>query len=182
MCIRDSMRQTPLSHVNLRAIQDRVPTAFIIGAAENKEIISLIGKFVYYKVTTNGYELREASADEVDKHFAAIRPAKMQTPKRDLSVKDIKPLDKIGFEDSAAFGVKATNLATLHTLDFPEGTVPSGHAVPFHFYDAFMKHNGLYDKARVMLDDDLFKKIVTTKLKNLRRSANSSSPAACPAG
>ncbi len=110
------MRQTPLSHVNLRAIQDSVPNAFITGAAENKEITSLIGKFVYYKVTTNGYELREASADEVDKHFAAIRPAKVQTPKRDLSVKEIKPLDKIGFEDVAAFGVKATNRDTLHTL------------------------------------------------------------------
>jgi len=163
-----AMRQTPLSHVNLRAIQDSVPNAFITGAAENKEITSLIGKFVYYKVTTNGYELREASADEVDKHFAAIRPAKVQTPKRDLSVKEIKPLDKIGFEDSAAFGVKATNLATLHTLDFPEGTVPSGHAVPFHFYDTFMKHNGLYDKARAMLGSELFKKNRDDQIKKLK--------------
>ena len=163
-----AMRQTPLSHVNLRAIQDSVPNAFITGAAENKEITSLIGKFVYYKVTTNGYELREASADEVDKHFAAIRPVKVQTPKRDLSVKEIKPLDKIGFEDSAAFGVKATNLATLHTLDFPDGTVPSGHAVPFHFYDAFMKHNGLYDKARAMLGTESFKENRDEQIKELK--------------
>jgi len=163
-----AMRQTPLSHVNLRAIQDSVPNAFITGAAENKEITSLIGKFVYYKVTTNGYELREASADEVDKYFAAIRPAKVQTPKRDLSVKEIKPLDKIVFEDSAAFGVKATNLATLHTLDFPAGTVPSGHAVPFHFYDAFMKHNGLYDKARAMLGTESFKENRDEQIKELK--------------
>ena len=163
-----AMRQTPLSHVNLRAIQDSVPNAFITGAAENKEINSLIGKFVYYKVTTNGYELREASVDEVDKHFAAIRPAKVQTPKRDLSVKEIKPLDKIGFEDSAAFGVKATNLATLHTLDFPDGTVPSGHAVPFHFYDAFMEHNVLYDKARAMLGNESFKENRDEQIKDLK--------------
>jgi len=78
--------------------------------------------------------------------------------------------------------VKATNLATLHTLDFPDGTVPSGHAVPFHFYDTFMKHNGLYDKARAMLGSESFKKIVMHRSKNSRSSGNSSSPAACPAG
>jgi hypothetical protein len=163
-----AVRQTPLSHVNLRAIQDSVPNAFITGAAENREITSLIGKFVYYKVTSNGYELREASAKEVDKHFADIRPAKLQTPKRELSVKEIKPLDKISFDDSDAFGVKATNLAMLHTLDFPEGTVPSGHAMPFHFYDAFMKHNGLYDKARAMLNSKSFKESRDEQIKQLK--------------
>ena len=163
-----AVRQTPLSHVNLRAIQDSIPNAFITGVAENKEISSLIGKFVHYKVTANGYELREASVDEMDKHFADIRPAKLQTPKRDLSVKEIKSLDKIVFEDSAAFGVKATNLATLHTLDFPVGTVPIGHAVPFYFYDAFMKHNGLYDKARAMLGSESFQKNRDEQVKQLK--------------
>jgi hypothetical protein len=162
-----AVRQTPLSHVNLRAIQDGVPNAFITGAAENEAITSLIGKFVYYKVTANGFELREASAGEVDEHFAAIRPAKPQSPKRDLSVKEIRPLDEIGFGDSAVFGVKTTNLATLHTLDFPDGTVPSGFAVPFHFYDAFMKHNGLYDKARAMLGSESFKKNRAEQVKRL---------------
>jgi hypothetical protein len=163
-----AVRQTPLSHVNLRAIQDSVPNSFITGAAENRAITSLIGKFVYYKVNANGYELREATQAEVDKHFAAIRPAKPQTPKRDLSVKEIKPLDEIGFDDSAVFGVKATNLATLHTLNLPEGTVPSGRAVPFHFYDAFMKHNGLYDKARAMLGRKSFKKNRDEQIRQLK--------------
>ena len=163
-----AVRQTPLSHVNLRAIQDGVPNAFITGAVGNKAITSLIGKFVYYKVTKSGYELREATQAEVDKHFAAIRPAKPQTPKRDLSVKEIRALGEIGFGDSAVFGVKATNLATLHTLDLPEGTVPSGHAVPFHFYDAFMKHNGLYDKARAILDSESFPKNRDEQVKQLK--------------
>ena len=163
-----AVRQTPLSHVNLRALQDGVPNAFITGAAKNKTIASLAGKLIYYKVDKNGYELREATEAEVDKHFAAIRPAKSQSPKRDLSVKDIRPLGKIGFGDSDIFGVKASNLATLHTIGLPEGTVPSGHAVPFSFYDEFMKHNGLYEKARAMLMDEVFQKNRETQIAQLK--------------
>ena len=36
-------------------------------------------------------------------------------------------------------------MAVLRTLGFPDGTVPDGFAVPFYFYDEFMKHNGFYD-------------------------------------
>ena len=163
-----AVRQTPLSHVNLRAVQDGVPNAFITGAAKNKTIASLAGKLIYYKVDKNGYELREVTEAEVDKHFAAIRPAKSQSPKRDLSVKDIRPLGKIGFGDSDIFGVKASNLATLHTIGLPEGTVPSGHAVPFSFYDEFMKHNGLYEKARAMFMDEVFQKNRETQIAQLK--------------
>ena len=163
-----AVRQTPLSHVNLRAVQDGVPNAFVTGAVKNETITSLAGKLVYYKVDKNGYELREATEAEVDKHFAAIRPAKSQSPKRDLSVKDIRPLGKIGFGDSDIFGVKVSNLATLHTIGLPEGTVPSGHAVPFSFSDAYMKHNGLYDKAREMLTDKAFQKNRDTQIAQLK--------------
>ena len=163
-----AVRQTPLSHVNLRAVQDGVPNAFITSAAKNKTIASLAGKLIYYKVDKNGYELRVATEAEVDKHFAAIRPVKPQSPKRDLSVGEIRPLDKISFGDSAVFGVKAANLATLHTIDFPEDIVPSGHAVPFSFYDAYMKHNGLYDKARAMLTDKAFQKNRDTQIAQLK--------------
>ena len=163
-----AVRQTPLSHVNLRAVQDGVPNAFITGAAENKTITSLAGKLVYYKVDKNGYDLREATEVEVDKHFAAIRPAEPQSPKRDLSVREIRPLDEIGFGDSSIFGVKASNLAALHTIGLPAGTVPSGHAVPFSFYDEFMKHNGLYEKAKAILAYELFQKNRDTQIAQLK--------------
>ena len=35
--------------------------------------------------------------------------------------------------------MKASNLAVLGTLGFPAGTVPGGYAIPFYFYDEFMK-------------------------------------------
>ncbi len=66
--------QTPLSHVNLRAKQDQIPNAFIRDALDNAEISSLVGLYVYYRVTENAFELREATKAEVDAHYDASRP------------------------------------------------------------------------------------------------------------
>ena len=163
------VRQTPLSHVNLRAIQDRVPNAFIDNAWEKNRIKSLIGKYVYYKVNHDGFEIREATQTEVENHFADIRPANMQKPKRNLSIKQILPLEDLGFENSSSFGVKTANVATLRTIDFPDGTVPNGFGVPFHFYDEFMKHNDFYAKAEAMLKDVDFQKSQDTKVDKLKK-------------
>jgi hypothetical protein len=167
-----AVRQTPLSHVNLRAIQDKVPNAFITKAAEQEAIASLVGKFVYYKVEASGYTIREATDDEVESHFAKLRPAERQVPKRDLSVTKIRPLSAVGFKDSASVGVKASNLATLRTFELAEGVVPDGFAVPFHFYHAFMEHNGFYKKASALLEDEELRKDsdrLRKALKNLRK-------------
>lgn len=150
------VRQTPLSHVNLRAIQDKVPNAFIAEAWENKEIAPLIGKYVYYKVNADGFEMREATLKEVERHFSDLRPSKTQKPESELSVTKILPLDDIKFTDSARFGVKTVNVATLRTFEFPEETVPNGFGIPFYFYDEFMKHNGFYAKIEALLKDSAF--------------------------
>ena len=163
--------QTPLSHVNLRAKQDQIPNAFIRDALDNAEISSLVGLYVYYRVTENAFELREATKAEVDAHYEASRPTATQTPVRDLSVTEITALSDIGFDDWDAFGVKAANVAVLGTLDFPDGTVPDGFAVPFYFYDEFMKANDLYSEVSTMLADPTFQTDYDTQeaeLKDLR--------------
>lgn len=164
-----AVRQTPLSHVNLRAIQDKIPNAFITGAAENETIKSLIGKYVSYNVTADGYKIRQATLDEVEAHFAELRPTKGQIPDRDLSVKTIHPLDEVTFEASSSVGVKAANVATLRTFGFPDGTVPNGHAVPFYFYDEFMKHNGFYEYAATLLEDPKFQQDRDTQVGQLKK-------------
>ena len=135
--------QTPLSHVNLRAVQDGVPNAYIKEPLEDDEIDDLVDRFVRYEVTAEGYELRAAAKAEVDAHFARSRPAHVQTPERDLTVTAISALSEIGFGDWKAFGVKAANVAELGKLGFPEGAVPDGFAIPFYFYDEFMQHTAL---------------------------------------
>ena len=170
--IISTVPQTPLSHVNLRAVQDEVPNAFIRGALEDSVIEGLIDSHVYYEVSSSGYSIRAATQAEVEEHYAALRPAESQTPQRDLSVTSITSLSEVGFGDWDSFGVKAANVAVLGTLGFPEGTVPDGFAVPFYFYDEFMKHNDLYDEIEEMLADPDFQSDYDTKedeLKKLRK-------------
>ena len=170
--IISTVPQTPLSHVNLRAVQDGAPNAFIRGALEDSDIEGLIDSHVYYEVTSSGYSIRAATQAGVEEHYAALRPVESQTPQRDLSVTSITSLSEIGFDDWDSFGVKAANVAVLGTLGFPKGTVPDGFAIPFYFYDEFMKHNELYDDIEEMLADPDFQTdydIKEDELKKLRK-------------
>ncbi len=153
--IISTVPQTPLSHVNLRAVQNGIPNAYIRDIRDDPAFAPLIGSYVRYEVTEDGYLIRAATRAEVDAHYEASRPDP-QTPERDLSVTAITPLSEIGFDDWLAFGVKAANVAVLRTLDFPEGTVPDGFAIPFYFYDEFMKAHGFYDRIEQMLADPDF--------------------------
>ena len=168
-----TMPQTPLSHVILRAVQDGVPNAYIRGALDVDEIADLIGSYVCYTVGASGYSIRAATRAEVDQHFAAARPTQAQTPQRNLSVTSITPLRRIAFEDWTAFGVKAANVAVLGTLGFSPGTIPNGFAVPFYFYDEFMKFNGFYSAIETLLADPDFRADLATQaaeLKTLREA------------
>ena len=49
--IISTVPQTPLSHVNLRAVQDGVPNSFIRDALDNTDIDDLIDSYVHYTVT-----------------------------------------------------------------------------------------------------------------------------------
>ena len=170
--------QTPLSHVNLRAVQDGAPNAYIANALEEPTITALIGRYARFEVKAGSpskpahYTIREATAAEVAEHHAARRPAAAQTPERNLAVTAYRDLDAMGFAGADAFGVKAANLATLRTFGFADGTVPDGYALPFYFYDAFMQHNGFYADVDELLADTDFQADIATRdaeLKKLRR-------------
>ena len=154
--IISTVPQTPLSHVNLRAVQDGIPNAFIRDALDDPDIAPLLGSYVRYAVTENGWEIRATTVAEVEAHYESSRPARAQTPERDLSVTAITPLSEIGFADWKAFGVKAANVAVLGTLGFPAGTVPDGFAIPFYFYDEFMKTHDFYTSIQTMLANEDF--------------------------
>lgn len=151
-------RQTPLSHVNLRAIQDKVPNSFIKDARKLEDISSLIGKDVFYEVTSQGYRIRPANAGEIDKHFEAMRPASVRYPKRDLTSKKIVPLETADFSDASRYGAKASNLAAMSKFKLKDGTLPKGFVMPFFFYDEFMKHNGFYKAYRKIAKNEQFLK------------------------
>ena len=164
--------QTPLSHVNLRAVQNGVPNAFIRDALNDTTIDSLLDSPVYYQVSSTGYTIRAAALEEVNAHHDASRPTQTQTPERDLSVREITALSEVNFNDWTAFGVKAANVAELGTLGFPDGTVPDGFAVPFYFYDEFMKANDFYSDIQTMMAVEGFETdfdVQEQELKKLRK-------------
>lgn len=164
-----AVRQTPLSHVNLRAIQDDVPNAYLADVADRADVKALIGKTVRYAVTQDGWELREATAAEVEAHLRDLRPAAAQTPPRDLNVKKIRSFRDVGFADSKAFGVKAANLAELSRVNLSEAQSPDGYAIPFHFYAAFMKHNRFYAMAERMMANKDFRGNARTREQSLKK-------------
>jgi Pyruvate phosphate dikinase, AMP/ATP-binding domain len=149
--------QTPLSHVNLRAVQDKVPNAVAAKVLEDKAVTDLIGRYVKYTVTESGFTIEPTTQAEVEAHHASTRPTEQQTPQRDLSITTITPLSDVAFAKWTAFGVKAANVATLRSFAMPDVFVPDGYAVPFYFYDDFMRSNGLYERARTMLNDPKFR-------------------------
>ena len=164
-----SVIQTPLSHVNLRAIQDDVPNAYIKNPLSIDTIANLLGGYIYYKVENETFQIREATLDEVNDWYEALRPTEPQFPVRDLSFTDILPLDDIEFEMSTAFGAKCSNVATMRTFGFPNGTIPDGFGVPFYFYDEFMKFNDFYAEAQTMIDNPVFKTDINFRIDRLEQ-------------
>ena len=167
-----SVIQTPLSHVNLRAIQDNVPNAYIAEPLAIDSIANLLGNYIYYKVENEQFEIREATLNEVNNWYEDLRPTEPQIPVRDLSITEIMPLEDINFEMSSSFGAKCSNVATMRSFDFPEETIPDGFGIPFYYYDEFMQFNNFYEEAQVMINNPAFQNDInfrTERLKDFRR-------------
>ena len=156
--ILTTVAQTPLSHVNLRAIQDGVPNAFVRDVLDDPRVVDLLGRYVRLEVRTDTFLMREATLAEVDAHFETARPQTTQRFRADLSLTRVVDLDEIGFADGPRVGAKAANLAELRRLGFPASTdVPDGYAIPFSFYEDFLRHNGLDREIDALLADERFR-------------------------
>ena len=125
------------SCVNLRAIQDNVPNAYIKDPLSIDSIANLLDGYIYFKVENEKYHIREATLNEVNDWYEDLRPTEPQIPIRDLSITEILPLDSIEFGMSTSFGAKCSNVATMRSFGFPSGTIPNGFGIPFYFYDEF---------------------------------------------
>ena len=141
-----TLPQTPLSHINLKAKQNQIPNAYIKNINSDPDVQSLLGQFIRLEVDSDGYSIVPASQSEVDAYFESQRPENPQFPFRDLSVTTVQLLGDVGFLYSDSIGAKAANVAELARI-LPTGMAPDGFAVPFYFYDEFMKLNDFYNEA-----------------------------------
>lgn len=145
--------QTPLSHINLKAKQNDTPNAYVRGAAAHPRIAPLLGQVVRYEVRADDFALAPATPDEVAAWLERIRPTQPQTPPRDLTATEIADLDALGHADVERVGAKAANVAELRRM-LPAGVAPDGYAIPFAFYDRFMRDGGFYDDASAIICDE----------------------------
>ena len=166
--IMTSFIQTPLSHVNLRAIQDNVPNAFIRDPLLVDSISGFLDKYIYYRVEQDKYFIREATLEEVNDWFEDIRPDGAQIPALNLSYTSILPLDEISFEMSDGFGAKCANVATMRTFGFPDATIPDGFGIPFYFYQEFMEYNGFFEDIETMIADPEFQSDLDIRILRLK--------------
>jgi len=173
--------QTPLSHINLKARQDGTPNAYIKDASIDPRVAPFIDSLVHYTVASDGFGLREATQEEADAYFDAVRPAEPQTPVRDLDAVDPMPLSDLGHADAAAFGAKTANVAELARI-LPAGMVPDGFGIPFSLYHDFMTATGLYTQARETLAAEGFLADVAVREKALKALRKKIEKADVPSG
>ena len=162
-----ALPQPALSPLARQARQDSIPLAYADDPLGDPRVGSLLGQPVKFVVSEYGWELFAATTEEVDAHYDSLPPPPDQTPIRDLARTAIAALTEIGFDDWPAFGVKAANLGELAELGLPDGTVPSGFAIPISFYDEFMKAHGFYGRIEQMLGDSGFQASEDTQAQRL---------------
>ena len=173
--IMTSVMQTPLSHVNLRAIQDNIPNAFIRNPLSIDSIAHLLDHYIYYKVQPDQYIIREATLEEVNDWFEDLRPAEEQIPVLNLDYTSILPLEDISFGMFDGFGAKCANVAEMRSFGFPEGVIPDGFGVPFYFYQEFMKYNHFFEAVAAIISDPEFQSdrdVRDEKLDEFRKQIN----------
>jgi hypothetical protein len=146
---------SPLSHLNVLARSWNVPNIYAKGAAETYK--ALIGKYVRLDARVDGYEIRLADPKELaEVERREIAHTSLVTPPADLDWDRLAGLAEQRAKDSVRFGAKSANLGEAMAARVPGVTIPDGFAIPFSFYDRFVKATGIENEVYDMLDDQRF--------------------------
>ena len=153
--------QTPLAHVNVAARNRGTPNMSLPDADTDEKVTSLLNKIVKFEVKNGSWSLTEATLEEAKEYWGSIKKEE-RFPESDLENEKMKPLEDINFSDSLSYGVKAANVAELSKL--LGQNAPAGFAVPFFYYDQFLKNsiiteNAVNDAKSDCIDEDRSKEI-----------------------
>jgi Pyruvate phosphate dikinase, AMP/ATP-binding domain/Lamin Tail Domain len=106
--------QTPLAHVNVLSQNRGTPNMALRDAREDELVAGLIDELVRLEVSSAGFTLRKASAEEVDQFLRMRTPSGPRVaPRLDASVRGIVAFESRGLADLPAIGAKAAQLAEL---------------------------------------------------------------------
>ena len=139
---------SPLSHINILAKGWNVPNVYIKNA---DKLFRDYNTFVFkLEATLTDYKLNPADLEDIKTSFVS---PDQQIPPSDLTVKKVTPLREMRKKDSIAYGAKSANLGEMLNSRLSGITVPDGFAVPYYWYDKFMKDNGLDKVIEAHMDD-----------------------------
>jgi hypothetical protein len=142
---------SPLSHVNILAKGWNIPNVYIKDA---DKLFREYDTFVFkLEANLTDYKLDRASQSDLDTSF--ISPGQ-QVPPVDLETRLLGGIRQMRQKHSSAYGAKSANLGEMIFKRVPGVTIPDGFAVPFYWYDRFMKENGLDAELHLLLDSNDF--------------------------
>ncbi|HVF90311.1 MAG TPA: PEP/pyruvate-binding domain-containing protein [Blastocatellia bacterium] len=146
---------SPLSHVNMLARSWSIPNACIRNA--DKLFKQLEGKYVRLEVMENEYRLVPADVKEVgERQRQWIKRAALVTPPADLSHRALTDLKDQRARDARRFGAKSANLGEMVHARLAGVLVPQGFAVPFFYYQDFIRRNDLEERIGSAVEEDRF--------------------------
>ena len=146
---------SPLSHVNMLAKSWAIPNATIKNA--DKLFKQLEGKYVRLEVRENDYSLEPADPREVDaRNREWVKRTDLVTPRADLVYAELTDLNRQRARDAVRFGAKSANLGEIMRAHLPGIEVPPGFAIPFHFYQEFVRRNHLEERIAAAVEEDRF--------------------------
>lgn len=137
--------QTPLSHVNVAAMNRGTPNLALPGASEHPDIKPFIwpaqggdgSGIVRFEVTATGFSLDWSTQEEAEAFWKDTRPDGLVVPQADTSTEGLIDFANLGFADSCLVGAKAANLAECRRVI--GDMAPDGLAVPFYYYHRFIQ-------------------------------------------
>ena len=150
-----SQPSTPLSHINLLAKGWGIPNAYIKNA---KELLRQYdGWWVAFETSRDNYTIKRADLNQLHEYERRLKERlDVVKPKFDLSETRLLSLSQQRKGLSIAFGGKSANLGEVMYAKLPGIVVPSGFAIPFYYYDEFIKRNKIDDEIFTLLNDQKF--------------------------
>ena len=146
---------SPLSHVNMLAKSWSIPNATIKNA--DKLFKELEGKYVRLEVREDDYSLAPADSREVEERNRQwVKRGDLVTPRADLNYDRLTDLKRQRARDASRFGAKSANLGEIIHARLPGLAVPPGFAIPFRYYQDFIKRNHLEERIAAAVEEDRF--------------------------
>jgi hypothetical protein len=146
---------SPLSHVNMLAKSWGIPNAHIKNA--DRLFKQLEGKYVRLEVGENEYHLVPADPREVEeRNRESVKRGDLVTPRADLSYDRLVDLKQQRSRDAIRVGAKSANLGELINAQVPGLAVPPGFAIPFRYYQEFIRLNNLEGRIASAVEEDRF--------------------------